>query len=135
MKILNLYCGIGGNRALWGDDHEVTGVEIDPEIAQVYQELYPHDRVVVGDAHQFLLDHYNEFDFIWSSPPCPSHGQYRYNIGFLAKGYSALFPDMKLYEEIIFLEYYFKGKYVIENVKPYYEPLVKPTVILQRHLV
>lgn len=27
MKILNLYAGIGGNRKLWGDDHEVTVVE------------------------------------------------------------------------------------------------------------
>ena len=31
---------------------------------------------------------------------------------------------MKLYEEIIFLDNYFKGKYVVENVIPYYEPLI-----------
>jgi len=24
MKILNLYAGIGGNRKLWGNDHEIT---------------------------------------------------------------------------------------------------------------
>ena len=30
---------------------------------------------------------------------------------------------MKLYEEIIFLDNYFKGKY-FENVIPYYEPLI-----------
>ena len=34
------------------------------------------------------------------------------------------FPDMKLYEEIIFLEHNFKGKYVVENVIPFYEPLI-----------
>lgn len=26
MKILNLYAGIGGNRELWGNEHEITGV-------------------------------------------------------------------------------------------------------------
>jgi len=29
MKILNLYAGIGGNRKLWGDQHQVTAVEYD----------------------------------------------------------------------------------------------------------
>ena len=33
---------------------------------------------------------------------------------------------MKLYEEIIFLKYWYKGKWVVENVKSYYEPLIKP---------
>ena len=31
---------------------------------------------------------------------------------------------MKLYQEIIFLENYFKGKYVVENVVPFYTPLI-----------
>lgn len=134
MKILNLYAGIGGNRKLWGTSHEVTAVEIEPDIAEEYRLRYPNDNVIIGDAHQYLLQYHAEFDFIWSSPPCPTHGQYRYNVGFRAKGYSPVFPDMKLYEEIIFLQYYFKGNYVVENVRPYYEPLVKPTATLQRHL-
>lgn len=134
MRILNLYAGIGGNRKLWKDVN-VTAVEIDSNIAAVYSQLYPSDEVVIGDAHAYLQEHYQEFDFIWSSPPCPTHGQYRYNVGFSAKGYKALFPDMKLYEEIIFLQYYFKGKWIVENVKPYYEPLIKPTAQLQRHLI
>lgn len=134
MKILNLYAGIGGNRKLWGSEHEVTAVELEPTIAEVYQKLYPQDTVVVGDAHQYLLEHYADFDYIWSSPPCPTHGQYRYNVGVLGKGFPAVFPDMKLYEEIIFLAYYFKGNYAVENVKPFYHPLVEPTVVLQRHL-
>jgi DNA (cytosine-5)-methyltransferase 1 len=33
---------------------------------------------------------------------------------------------MKLYEEIIFLKHFYEGKWVVENVKPYYEPLIKP---------
>jgi DNA (cytosine-5)-methyltransferase 1 len=39
---------------------------------------------------------------------------------------------MRLYQEIIFLQHYFKGKWVVENVISYYEPLIKP-VKLQRH--
>lgn len=73
MKILNLYAGIGGNRKLW-EDCEVTAVELDPDIAGVYRKLYPDDTVIVGCAHEYLEKHFREFDFIWSSPPCPSHG-------------------------------------------------------------
>ena len=35
-KILNLYAGIGGNRKLWGDEHEITAVEYDEATADVY---------------------------------------------------------------------------------------------------
>jgi DNA (cytosine-5)-methyltransferase 1 len=133
IKALNLYAGIGGNRQLWSDC-EVTAVELDPKIAAVYQSFFPQDTVIVGDAHAYLQEHYSEFDFIWSSPPCPTHGQYRYNVGFRAKGYKAVFPDMQLYEEIIFLKHYFSGLYCVENTKPYYEPLIAPSVVLSRHL-
>ena len=133
MKILNLYAGIGGNRKLW-NDCSVTAVELDHKIADVYSSFFPEDAVVVGDAHAYLQEHYSEFDFIWSSPPCPTHGQYRYNVGFRAKGYKAVFPDMQLYEEIIFLKHYFSGLYCVENTKPYYEPLIAPSSVLSRHL-
>ena len=133
MNVLNLYAGIGGNRALW-DGAEVTAVEINPAIAEVYSDLYPQDTVIVGDAHQYLLDNYQNFDFIWTSPPCPTHGQYRYNVGVRAKGYKAVYPDMKLYEEIIFLRYHAKGLYAVENVVSYYEPLIKPQKV-GRHYV
>ena len=134
MKILNLYAGIGGNRKLWGDEHEVWAVEVNYEIAMAYKKLYPNDVVLVEDAHQYLLEFAQNFDFIWSSPPCPTHGQYRYNVGFKAKGYKPVFPDMKLYEEIIFLQHYYDGLWLVENVKPYYKPLIEPTAVLQRHL-
>lgn len=139
MKILNLYAGIGGNRKLWGDEHEITAVEYKPKIAKVYQDLFPNDNVITTDAHQYLLDHYEEFDFIWSSPPCPTHsklGRLRaLNTDNSATGqYSPpRFPDMKLYEEIIFLKHYFKGKWVVENVVAYYEPLIRPTEIQRHH--
>lgn len=96
MKILNLYAGIGGNRALWGDEHEVTAVEDDPEIARIYSERFPHDRVVVADAHQFLIDHFQEYDFIWSSRPCQSHS--RVSAAFNAHGKGLYkFPDQPLF--------------------------------------
>lgn len=132
-RILNLYAGIGGNRKLW-QNVEVTAVENDPNIAAAYQSFFPEDTVVVADAHQYLMDHFQKFDLIWSSPPCPTHGQYRYNVGFKAKGYRPVFPDMQLYEEIIFLQHYHKGLWVVENTKPYYKPLIEPTALLQRHL-
>lgn len=131
MKILNLYAGIGGNRKLWGDEHEITAVENVPEIAKIYQDFFPKDKIIIADAHQYLLDHYKEFDFIWSSPPCPSHSMFRKNFS-MNVGAKPLFPDMKLYEEILFLKHYFEGKWVVENVKSFYEPLVPPQ-ILQRH--
>lgn len=133
MKVLNLYACLGGNRYKWdevakdaGIELEVTAVEYDEELAKLYQERFPNDKVIVTDAHQYLLDYYKEFDFIWSSPPCPTHSRARYwNSSNEQNNTSPVYPDMKLYEEIIFLEHYFKGKYCVENVIPYYEPLIK----------
>jgi len=131
IKVLNLYACLGGNRYKW-ENCEVTAVEWDVELARLYQERFPNDTVIVADAHQYLLDHYNEFDFIWSSPPCPSHSRARF-WGFGKNGKKPIYPDMTLYQEIIFLEYHFQGKYVVENVIPYYEPLI-PAQERDRHL-
>ena len=125
MKILNLYACLGGNRYKWGNEHQITAVELDEELAKLYQERFPNDTVIVTDAHQYLLDHYKDFDFIWSSPPCPSHSRARFwNSSNYNTTTKPIYPDMKLYEEIIFLNHYFKGQYVVENVIPFYEPLI-----------
>ena len=128
-KILNLYACLGGNRYKWDEvaDIQVTAVELDPEAARLYQERFPNDIVIVADAHQFLLDHYKEFDFIWSSPPCHTHSRARY---WSSSNYEttteAVYPDMKLYQEILFLQHYYRtGKWCVENVIPYYEPLIQ----------
>lgn len=129
MKVLNLYAGIGGNRKLW-TDVEVTAVELNPDIAKIYQDFFPNDKVIVGDAHQYLLEHFKEFEFIWSSPPCPTHSRSRY-WGWREK--KPIYPDINLYQEIIFLKYYaLNQKYIVENVIGYYEPLITPTKI-SRH--
>jgi len=136
-KVLNLYACLGGNRYKWDEvaDIQVTAVELDPELARLYQERFPNDTVIIADAHQYLLDHYKEFDFIWSSPPCPSHSRARYwNSSNYDTTTQAIYPDMKLYQEILFLQHYYKtGKYCVENVIPYYEPLI-PAQKRGRHL-
>ena len=132
MKILNLYACLGGNRYKWGDEHEITAVELDAELAKLYQERFPNDTVIVADAHQYLLDHYKEFDFIWTSPPCPTHSKIRMTQKNTS-GFTPKYPDMKLYEEILFLQNYFDGKFIVENVIPYYEPLI-PAQKRGRHL-
>ena len=128
MKILNLYANIGGNRKLW-EGHEITAVEIKPALAEAYKDLYPNDTVVVGDAHQYLLDHYAEFDFIWSSPPCPTHSKARYGLGVGSGQVAYVYPDMNLYQEILLLSTVYKGKYCVENVISYYQPLIPPLTI------
>lgn len=134
-KILNLYACLGGNRYKWdevADNLEITAVELDPEAARLYKERFPKDQVIIEDAHQYLLDHYKEFDFIWSSPPCPSHSRVRFSQKS-RESFIPVYPDLKLYEEVLFLENYFEGKYCIENVIPYYEPLI-PAQKRGRHL-
>lgn len=128
MKVLNLYAGIGGNRHLW-ENVDVTAVENVGYIADAYEKMYPDDTLIRTDAHQYLIDHFSEYDFIWSSPPCPTHSRLNDAIPTERKR----FPDMKLYEEIIFLKHYFKGYWVVENVISYYDPLIAPTASIARH--
>lgn len=146
MKILNLYAGIGGNRKLWGDEHEVTAVEFVPEIAAIYSDFFPNDKMVIADAHQYLLDHWGEYDFIWSSPPCPTHSRLRTGNTLLpwkdnttqlknGGGLKPEYPDMRLYQEIIFLKQFAKpgSKWVVENVISYYDPLIRPQEVNQHY--
>lgn len=130
MKILNLFAGIGGNRKNW-QDCQVTAVELEPKIAAVYQRLHPQDAVIVGDAHAYLLEHADEFDFIWTSPPCQTHS--RLSLATRHKS-QRRYVDMMLYQQIIFLRTHFAGKWIAENVVPYYEPLITPTHREGRHL-
>jgi len=131
VKVLNLYAGLGGNRRLWPDDVEVTAVEYREDIAEFYAYEYIDDQVMVGDAHQYLLENFRDFDFIWASTPCPTHSRARF---WSHQQRDPVYPDLKLYEEILFLRHTFKGLWVVENVKPYYEPLIAPTASLGRHL-
>jgi DNA (cytosine-5)-methyltransferase 1 len=133
MKILNLYARIGGNRKLWGNEHKITAVEIVPEIAALYHKFFPEDRILVEDAHQYLLEHYEEYDFIWSSPPCQTHSRIRNIAGVGRRQNKPVYPDMNLYSEILFLNQVynssgcdFNGFFIVENVASYYQPLIRP---------
>ncbi len=131
MKILNLYAGIGGNRKLWGSEHDITAVEYDEVTADVYSDYFPNDNIVIDDAHEYLINNFKDFDFIWSSPPCPTHS--KINTFAVSNGIRNLeYPDMRLYQEILLLKHWYKGKYVVENVQSYYEPLIRPQA-LHRH--
>ena len=135
MKILNLYCGIGGNRKLWNevlDNIQVTAVDNNEFISQAYFDRFPSDDVIVADSMEYLKNNYKKFDFIWCSPPCQSHSKIR-QCTINVNNISAVYPDMSLYQIIIFLKHNFKGKFVVENVKPYYEPLIKPNCEIDRH--
>ena len=128
MKILNAYAGVGGNSKFWAG-HEVTAVEIDPKIAKAYKDLNPEHEIIVGDAHEYIRANYANFDFIWSSPPCQTHSKMVKATRHKNRNY----PNMMLYEEILFLSHFFKGKYIVENVVPFYEPLIKPNNQVGRH--
>lgn len=129
MRILNLYGGLGGNRKHW-NGHQITTLEMDEKIAAVYRKLYPEDELIVGDAHQYLLENSDNFDMVWSSPPCQSHSRMMKATRHRRREY----PDFSLYQQVVFLTHFFKGKWVVENVKPYYQPLIPPTQTLGRHI-
>ena len=131
LKILNLYAGLGGNRKNWGNDHDITAVELEEKIANVYKQNFPNDTVIIADAHEYLLANFEDFDVIWSSPPCQTHSKMMKATRHKTKRY----VDMSLYQEIILLQHFFKGDWVIENVKGFYDPLIKPTNIIGRHYV
>jgi len=131
MKILVGCAGIGGESEKWDDgSNKITHVEIDPKIAKVLEKRKPNRNVVVDDAFEYLLKNYQKYDFIWFSPPCQSNSRMIRS----GRNRKPRFPDLRLYEVKIFLDFNFDGGYVIENVVPYYEPLIKPTVKLGRHL-
>jgi len=129
LKVCNLYSGIGGNRKLW-EDVEVTAVEIKEEIAKFYKIQYANDKVIIDDAKEFLRLWFALYDFIWLSPPCQKNSRARF---WSKKTSDPVYPDLEIYQFWIFLKHHFKGKFVIENTIPYYEPLIQPTKIIGRH--
>tara|TARA_Y100001938_G_scaffold151056_1_gene245535 strand:+ start:904 stop:1587 length:684 start_codon:yes stop_codon:yes gene_type:complete len=134
-RILNLYSCLGGNRLNYDKvvnranyKIQVTAVENDPELAKLYQIRFPNDIVVIGDAKEFLLKNFRNYDYIFASPPCPTHSKIRHQRAcyFDNETYPVVYPDMSLYQIIILLDKYFKGKWTVENVAPYYTPLIPP---------
>ena len=135
MKILNLFAGIGGNRLLWNDvlpDIDVTSIEFDPAIAEVYKFRFLNDKVIICDAFSYVVNNYDKFDFIWASPPCQTHSRLNFSNQNTINNRSL--PDFRLYSLISFLKTFCKNKFVVENVMPYYDPLISPNAKILRHL-
>jgi len=129
MKILNGYSGIGGNMALWSDEHDITCVEKNQEIADINKMNFPYANVVVDDVMEWFKTRRNDFDFNWFSPPCQSHSKM-----VKATRHDVVdYINLSLWQLIIFCKHFVKGLWVVENVKPYYDPLIKPTAIIGRH--
>lgn len=130
VRVLHLYAGLGGTTDLLDENkYQITHVELNPKIAKVLQERKPNQKVIIADAHQFLLENYQEYDFVISGIPCQTHSK----MNRATRHNMVRFIDGKLIEEIVFLKTYFKGKWFVENVVPYYEPYGNPTK-LGRHL-
>lgn len=130
-KVLNLFAGLGGNiLKLDRDKYSIVSVEIDAKIAEVNKSNNPNDKVIIDNAMTFLKKDRNEFDIIWASPPCQKHTKMmkatRHDV--------ADFFDPMLWQVIVFLKHFYKGKWIVENVIPYYDCLIKPTCKMGRHL-
>lgn len=119
MRILNLESGLGGNVNLIDDlEHEIVNVELEPKIYEVHKFRKPNQVHILGDSSEYLLKNYKDFDFIWTSPPCQTHSK----MNKATRHNTIRFVDPMLIQRIIFLKHWYKGKYVVENVTPYYEP-------------
>ena len=78
-KSLDLFCGAGGaSKGLADAGFEVTGIDI------IYQSFHPANLIEsVSGKYKFLqrdvmmltVDFFRQFDFIWASPPCPTHSR------------------------------------------------------------
>ena len=130
IRLLHLYAGLGGTTELLDEGiFKITHVELNPKIAAVLKKRKPNQKVIIADAHQFLLENHQNYDVIASGIMCQTHSK----MNRATRHNMVRFVDGKLFEEIIFLKTYFKGKWFVENVVPYYEPYGKPTR-LGRHL-
>lgn len=131
IKILDLFCGLGGVARGFqtylienGIDFEYHAVDINPRILLAHKIINPYSLTIKRDAYSFTDEELKKYDFIWASPPCETH-----SIAILWKKEK---PDMRLYELISKL--YNLGKpFIVENVKPYYNPPIKPTSKVCRH--
>ena len=137
IKTLNLFAGIGGNRKLW-KNVKVTAIESNKEIANIYNQFFPEDDIIITDAYTYLENNFHKFNFIWASPPCQSHSRInRFNVSRRYNGEESIkvkIPDYRLYSLISFLKTYFKGEWIVENTYSDYEPLIRPQKI-GRHFI
>jgi len=139
IKILDLFCGLGGVAKGFQSylrqrniKFEYYAIDVDGRILLAHKILNPDSIVIRRDAYSFTDDELKQYDFIWASPPCETHSNLnlynRKNLETFKK------PDMRLWKLIS--RFYSLGKpFVVENVKPYYGALIKPTARVGRHFL
>ncbi len=138
LKILDLFAGIGGTATgIIKCFHEkrisftYTAVERDDEIADAFLENVNHRSEVSllrMDVRQVLKRGFvQQFDFVWASPPCQAHSRANW------RAVKARKIDMLLWDVIEFLRKNAKN-YVVENVIPWYEPPIKWSTRIGRHV-
>ena len=116
MKLLDLYCGVGGASVGYAQaGFEVTGIDLK------HGKRYPY-KYIKGDVLTYLndLDFLRSFDVIHASPPCQTHSitQHLRN----AQGKSTSKIDLIPETRAALIE---SGKpYIIENVPG--SPLIDP---------
>lgn len=132
MRVLDLYAGPGGfSRGVQtyldkkGIPFEYTAVEIDPKIAAAHKINNPKSKIIVADAITFIHELKN-YDFVIACPPCKSHSK----LNRMRKNKPEI--DTSLW----FLAYHFRHiniNFLIENVNPYYDSFIEPTIKIGRH--
>lgn len=133
MKILILFGGIGGNRTLWGDEHEITAIENDSDIANIYKKRFPEDILYKTDALEFVENKLDNYDFIWASPECKTHSRLNLPLAKQRNKMPVIPDDKSLYGLIRWLKKFCHGMWVVENTQDYLGFLIRPTVNLGRH--
>jgi DNA (cytosine-5)-methyltransferase 1 len=114
-RLLDLYCCAGGCSAGYADaGMEVFGVDIQP------QPKYPFG-FHRGDAIEYLMEHYQEFDAVHASPPCQEHSNSTNTWKAKGKEYPELIGPTRRALILCGLPY------VIENVPG--APLLKPVLL------
>jgi DNA (cytosine-5)-methyltransferase 1 len=74
MRILDLYCGAGGEAygfKLHSKDHYVVGVDNNPKPRKRFLK-HCGDEFITRNVLSLPKSYLQEFDFIWASPPCQS---------------------------------------------------------------
>ncbi len=138
LRILDLFCGVGGVARGFqkyllenGIEFEYYAVDINDAILLAHRILNPHSVTLKRDAYSFTDHELRSYDFIWASPPCESHSRlmWIYNKNQPEKWEP---PDKKLWQLIERL-YRLGIPFVVENVRPYYRPPMRPTSYVCRH--
>jgi len=107
---------------------EYVAVDNDRKVLQVHSLLNPHSKTVLEDAWLISDDRLLQYDFVWASPPCESHSVLCWKRKDKPK------PDMRLWWLIRRLRK-LKVPFIVENVRPYYGTILKPTAKAGRHLL